>query len=256
MTNSQADRRILLLRASQVVAHELRGMILRGELAHTDKLPTEVELAEQLGISRHHLREALRLLEQDGLVRIMRGHSGGIALSMPEPATLERTLEGILARQGTSLADLVAARAVVEPAVAQYAAVHATAEDLAMLEAVCDRRDEGGESIPENNRAFHLGVATAAHNQTLYLIVRSMSAIVSTLDSISTREDYHVAGAKTHRFILAAIRAGDGEKSKELMRKHILGFADRLTAFEVPPDQQTIAGVMRLAASIRNGRAP
>src|SRR5437868_4409242 len=82
--------RIQLARASQVVAAELRSMILLGELDTSDRLPPEAEFAEQLGISRHHLREALRLLEQDGLVQVKRGHTGGIFLKQPNADVLSR----------------------------------------------------------------------------------------------------------------------------------------------------------------------
>src|SRR5438309_429977 len=123
--------RIRIPRPSQVVAARLRTMILRGELdGDENRLPPEAEFAEQLGISRHHLREALRMLEQDGLVRIRRGHGGGISPAVPDPEVLARTFEGILARQGTLLDDLMAARLIIEPAAAQLAARNATDAEL------------------------------------------------------------------------------------------------------------------------------
>ncbi len=96
-------------RASETLAAELREMILLGELDGDSRLPPEPVFAEQLGVSRHHLREALRLLEQDGLVRVRPGRNGGILLTAPTVDVLTRTFATILARNQTSIADLMTA---------------------------------------------------------------------------------------------------------------------------------------------------
>src|SRR5258708_7819114 len=95
--NRNRDR-IELERGSQVVARRLRAKILYGQLATEQRLPPEPEYAEQLGVSRNVLREALRLLEQEGLVEIRRGHTGGIFLTKPDVDVLVRLLKVILAR--------------------------------------------------------------------------------------------------------------------------------------------------------------
>jgi GntR family transcriptional repressor for pyruvate dehydrogenase complex len=247
MTELNGSSRIHLARASQVVAAELRSMILFGDFDHGGRMPSEAEFAEKLGISRHHLREALRLLEQDGLVEIKRGHAGGIFLTMPSADVLARSFEGILARQGATLADFMAARAVVEPAAAEMAADKATGEDLAELREICARRERAVEGIPENNAAFHLGVARAAHNRTMFLIIRSLATLVYSVDTTSALPEMHREAEVAHQAILRALTERDAAKARARMRRHITGFEQRLRESGIDPDTTTIVDTLRLA---------
>lgn len=85
-------------RSSGLLADELRNMILFGALDGRTRLPPEPDLAGHLRVSRHQLREALRLLEQDGLVKVRAGRNGGIFLTVPTVDVLTRSFAGILAR--------------------------------------------------------------------------------------------------------------------------------------------------------------
>src|ERR687894_331668 len=142
-------KRRLVQRASRVVADELREMILYGPWRDHTKLPPAPELAAQLGISRHHLREALRLLEQDGLVEVRPGQTGGIFRTAPSAVLLSRMFEGLLASRGASLADLMLARQVIEPASARLAALHATNTELAELEMLIVEQEKSERYLPE-----------------------------------------------------------------------------------------------------------
>lgn len=248
--------RIQRQRTSQVLAGELRNMILFGELDGRGNLPPESEFAEQLGVSRHHLREALRLLEQDGLVKVKPGRNGGIFLTVPTVEVLMRTFAGILARSETSLADVMAARLVLEPAAAALAAVNATEEELSALNALVESQEhELGDTGTVNSR-FHVALTSAAHNRTLVLVMQAMEGLIQTLDlhagtagrqADSTDAQLQSGSLRAHQRILEAVRERDGEKAADLVRRHLLGFEEALRARGVDVERQTVAHLLQAA---------
>ncbi|MBI5947262.1 MAG: FadR family transcriptional regulator [Chloroflexi bacterium] len=242
---------IEIKRASQVVAGELRRMILYGSLAGVERLPPEPELAQQLGISHHHLREALRLLEQDGLLEVRRGHSGGIYLRSPDADVLARTFEGILARNRTPLADLMVARSVIEPACARLAAENASEAELDFLDSTIEQQAESELYIPELNAQFHVGVATAAHCQTLLLLMRSIERLVRDLDTTVDDPQLVVEQGRAHRAIVRELRKRDGQRAEYVMGRHLSGFEDRLRADGFDLSQRTVADALMRADSIQ-----
>jgi DNA-binding FadR family transcriptional regulator len=254
-------RRIELARASQVVAAELRERILFGELGRRDRLPPAAEFAQELGISYHHLREALRLLEQDGLIQVRGGHYGGIFLTLPDADVLARTFEGILARKGTLLADVIAARRIVEPAAAELAARHATEDDLAALDAILARHGTNEDLVAGQgalNSEFHLAVVDASHNKTLILLMRSIARLVEAADragarmttvEITSRPELRDRTARAHRSIVKAVRERDVERVGALMRRHLGDYEQWFRMTGLDPAHHTVADILRLAAT-------
>ncbi|HNI35288.1 MAG TPA: GntR family transcriptional regulator, partial [Microthrixaceae bacterium] len=98
-----------------VLAVELRDRILNGELAEGERLPVEDDLVEQFGVARSTLREALRVLESQGLITIRRGRGGGPVVTHPDLAPISMALAVSLQLQGTTVADLDEARRLIEP---------------------------------------------------------------------------------------------------------------------------------------------
>lgn len=213
-------------RVSQIVAAELRARILRGEYDNAAGVPPEPEFAQQLGVSRYHLREALRLLEQDGLVDVRPGRNGGIFLTVPQDDALSRTFAGILSRKATTLADLFMARLVIEPSAAEIAATAATNEDFANLHGWLDKQEATTRYEPELNSQFHIAVTAAAHNDTLLLMMRSVESLIRGLDRAaggSLALDA-VEPHRAHRAIVRALEARDGSRARDALRLHLLGF--------------------------------
>jgi DNA-binding FadR family transcriptional regulator len=253
------SRRIELARASQVVAAELRERILFGELGRRERLPPAAEFAQELGISYHHLREALRLLEQDGLIQVRGGHYGGIFLTLPDADVLARTFEGILARKGALLADVIAARRIVEPAAAELAAQHATEDDLAALDAILARQEANEGSVAEIaiNPEFHLALVDASHNKTLILLMRSIARLVEAADragasmttgEIRSRPELRGRSLRSHRSIIKAVRNRDVERVGVLMRRHLDDYEQWFKIMGLDPARDTVADILRLAA--------
>lgn len=218
---------IAVLRPSQVVAAELRQRILSGEWNESTPLPAASVLAQRLGISRHHLREALRLLEHDGLIRIERGPTGGVSLAIPDEDAVTRILEGILARYGTPLTAMNETRSVLDAAVVSLAAERASDEDLAALEAIVER-EQASDWWKAPCTEFHMAVARATHNQSLYVVVKAAwligagtgAQISDRLDQVRKKPAVGKAATQAHRDVLQALTARDSTKASAIMRQH------------------------------------
>src|SRR5208282_3407440 len=106
----------------QRVADELRALIVSGELADGASLGREPDLVERFGVSRPSLREALRILEAEGLITVVRGVLGGVIVHEPAERMTARTAALLLTARNVSLADVFEARALLEPVAARVAA--------------------------------------------------------------------------------------------------------------------------------------
>ena len=122
-----------------VVADRIRRRIVSGELAEGQRLPPEEELTAQFGVARTTLREALRVLESQGLIEIRRGRGGGPTVTHPDLGPVSTALATSLQLQGTTLGDLDAARRLIETEVAGRLAAEHTDRDLAALQAAIDQ---------------------------------------------------------------------------------------------------------------------
>ena len=97
-------------KTAELVAHDLRKRIVRGELREGESLPAEATLTEQFGVSRPTLREAFRVLETEQLITVRRGARGGAAVHAPSAAMVARYASFFLEHDGASLADVLEAR--------------------------------------------------------------------------------------------------------------------------------------------------
>jgi len=103
----------------QQIADELRGLIVSGELCEGDSLGHEPDLVERFGVSRPSLREALRILEAEGLVTVVRGVRGGVVVHQPDERMTARTAALVLQSRNVSLSDVFEARGLLEPVAAR-----------------------------------------------------------------------------------------------------------------------------------------
>jgi DNA-binding FadR family transcriptional regulator len=122
MPESLADEDATPPKAASLVAAQIRKQIVMGELAEGDALPSEAEMIKLLGVSRPTLRQAFRILETEHLITVQRGSRGGGTVFRPSPRLGSRYLSDLLRYRSTTLADVLAARLMIEPAaVAQLA---------------------------------------------------------------------------------------------------------------------------------------
>ncbi|MGB8403230.1 MAG: FCD domain-containing protein [Mycobacterium sp.] len=122
-------------KTAELIADQLRSRIVRGVLKKGDALPTEIELVKQFGVSRPTLREAFRILESESLIAVRRGSRGGILVTSPETSVAARDFGLLLQMSSTTLADVYDARKAFEPAAVEMLTKHATADDVAALQA-------------------------------------------------------------------------------------------------------------------------
>jgi DNA-binding FadR family transcriptional regulator len=230
-----ATARLDIPPAYEVVVDRLRRTILLSVYGPGDKFPPERLHAEQLGVSRVTLREAIRVLEGEGLVEARRGATGGVIVldrRVSADALRRRLRESLAELEG--IADF---RLANERSAAQRAATRITAEQLDGLEAsISAMRDcESVAKFRAADSSFHVGIAEAADCALLRRAVEDARIELFTyLDAL----DYELALPTTisaHRRILDALRAGDPKRAGRAMERHLVTtWAEVLAAIQEP----------------------
>lgn len=205
----------------QAIVDHLRREIALGRISPGDKLPAERRLAEQLGVARETLRQALRVLEGAGELTIQRGASGGAFVRAPEadPTARAKALRG----RRDEILQLVQFRDIVESAAAKLAAGSVTDALLERLDEAISAMDEA-TTLAESRRAdtlFHLAIAEGSGNE---LLVRSIEdARVRMFEPVDALAVNFVKSSSiaAHRALRDAIAAGDGGKAEYEMREHL-----------------------------------
>jgi GntR family transcriptional repressor for pyruvate dehydrogenase complex len=209
-----------------------------GSLKHGAKLPGEIELARQLGVSRPVVREAIAYLKAEGIVESR--HGSGLFVNRQE--TLKLRLGEIDASEKAIL-EFLELRRGLEVEATQLAALRRTAQDLERMEAAIaalNVADEAGEESAQHDLAFHLAIADAARNPQFRRVLQFVSKPL--LASIQEMRAKDRGAAKRigkrradHDRILERIRAQDVAGAGEAMRRHIDDAYDRYAAM-APPD--------------------
>ena len=130
---------IAVARASSSIADQVRSAIVGGKLREGERLPPERELAEQFGVSRVTVRDALRALEAMGLVEVRVGARGGAFVTAPTGSHIGQTMSDMLMMSAVSPENIVEARLIVELGTVTLACARATDDDLAALRELADR---------------------------------------------------------------------------------------------------------------------
>jgi DNA-binding FadR family transcriptional regulator len=221
-------------RASSDVIVQIRRAILSGQYRPGDRLPTEREMAQQFGVSRVTVRDALRALEANGLIRVKVGGQGGPYVSEPDISLLSDSIGTHLHLRGTTFEELAEARQALETTAAHLAALRATDEDLAALKDAI----QGPMQPPPGEAAttsldFHTALVIAAHNQALLAMFRATRALIQqAFDTLHAQQpDMAIAARMTHGQLYEAIAAHDAERAAALMRTHLEEFAARAARF-------------------------
>ncbi|UGS39082.1 FadR/GntR family transcriptional regulator [Capillimicrobium parvum] len=204
--------------AHEVCADRLERAIHSGMFVTGERLPSERDLAAQLGVSRVTLREALARLEGSGHLVRTRGAQGGAVVAAPDEAMLRARL---LARLD-ELADLSQFRAVIEGGAARLAAERAGPAEHAALRAALDALPEDDpRAFRRADTAFHLAVAHAAGNAVL---LRAVADARERMFSLSDALPWHVVLETTragHLAVVEAIEARDGDGARAAMEAHV-----------------------------------
>lgn len=207
---------------SAAVARELLTYLLSGSLEEGDRIPSERELAEQLGVGRSAIRDALKPLALLGLVEVRQG--SGTYLKARESDLLPRVIEWGLLLGEKSTSDLVEARRTIELALASLAATRRDEADLALLRQHLEtmRTATDTETFATADTEFHLQLAHAARNAVLSGILNSIRSLLGVwiVRSVQMTGDFQPV-YRCHVDILAALEKADPVAAEVAMEKHM-----------------------------------
>ena len=208
-----------------LVAQRIVRDIARNRLSAGDLLPPERVMLEKYGTGRGTLREALRLLEFQGVIALKPGPGGGPVLMSPSASSLAGTLMLLMQLNRAPYRVIVEVRNAIEPMTSELAAQNMTAEQLADLQqTVTDMRSSltEGEAFLEANKRFHDVIAWSSGNVLFAYLVDSLLGI---LDGTAIGIEYPMhrrsAILKAHEGIYAALAARDPEAAHKQMQAHI-----------------------------------
>jgi GntR family transcriptional regulator, transcriptional repressor for pyruvate dehydrogenase complex len=215
-------------RVSEAIVRRITEQITDGRLAAGHKLPAEREMARRFKTSRVSVREAYRSLEDVGLLHIRRGADGGAFILKVDHEPVLRSLSLVLGLGKTPHRQLTEARMLLEPPIAQLAALRARKEDIARLErALLVEEEEAkrrtGPFRPTDSR-FHRTIADCARNLPLIVLMNALADLTANVASAlnaSTRAKHRLKNCQFHRKIFEAIRERDGDAAYTIMAQHV-----------------------------------
>jgi DNA-binding FadR family transcriptional regulator len=215
----------------QQVADELRRLIIAGELDEGDSLGHEPDLIQRFGVSRPSLREALRILETEGLITVVRGVQGGVVVHRPDRRQAARTAALILQTRNVPLADVFEARTILEPiAVRMVAEARNRGASARRLRALIAKEIESIDDAEEFGRAnarFHEELVSMGGNQTLGIMAEMLDEVVARAITVLAQEGAAESkatrqrGVRSQERLVELIEAGDAEGAEEHWRKHM-----------------------------------
>ena len=199
-----------------------KRLIADGSLSPGDRLPPERELAEMVGVSRSSLRQALKILENMGILSQRVG--SGTRLNPAAASILAEPLQFLILLDGITARELMEARLIVEPELAARAAARATAADRGALKNAIRTMEESiadPEKFVAGDLEFHQAIFRAAGNRvctTLFTVVHQSLEELIRFTSVLVEPEHTI---HLHRRILAAIRKQDPEAARLQMREHL-----------------------------------
>jgi GntR family transcriptional repressor for pyruvate dehydrogenase complex len=227
LTTPASNRRVPKI--SEIVASELRQKILRGEVAEGESLSPEAVLVEEYNVSRPSLREAMRLLEAQGLVAIRRGSHRGPIAAMPDIKQVVDIFTMHLQLRKATLADIYQFRMIFEPVAAKMAAEMASAHDIAVLKSLLDEEKTAIASGPDFTEIawrFHTEIVRMSGNIPMTLLAETLekvsarhaSAMVTGWDD---QEEQRSRAYRAHRRMVGLLERREADKAEQFWAKHM-----------------------------------
>jgi DNA-binding FadR family transcriptional regulator len=218
-----------------MVADGLRERILSGELGDGDMLPKQDDLLAEFRVSPPSIREALRILETEGLITVQRGNVGGAIVHRPQAGKAAYMLGLVLQSRAVNLGDVQTALTHLEPACAAACATRPDRETtiLPRLKENIDRSEaalDDASAYIGLARQFHVELVAGCGNETMSLIIGALESLWSAhVDRLARRPAQHgsfgdravrVATLKDHERLYRAIAKGDAAGAERIAREH------------------------------------
>ncbi|MCE5317128.1 MAG: FCD domain-containing protein [Parachlamydia sp.] len=222
-------------RASDYIQDRIRKSILDGILVSGDRLPTEKEMAQKFGVSVVTLREALRGLENLGLIKKKKGQKGGIFVSAIDNDAIKVSIGCFLSFTELSAEQLYEVRKIIEPAMIKFSIRNISPDQIRILEEnvsfVEEKHKNMGDSLSEQdffdidmrNNEFHRLIAKSTRNPILYLTVDYIMDFIPECETKYLMLDvkFSLLNTKEHRDILEAIKRHDEKQCRISMTHHL-----------------------------------
>ncbi len=234
-TSSALISPVVVPKASDVLASRLRDLIISGHFAPGDFLPSERELVTESKLSRTSVRDALRVLESDGLISTKVGRAGGSMVTLPGRASVARSVELFVRTHGVRLDSLLECRVAVEPTLARLTARHRTKPQLDEMSALHERFAASVDDVSAYKRLnleWHLAVARSSGNEPLMALMEAISMPIRDAQDYQhvTTPELRAQAVKAHSVILKAIRDKDEDAAFKRMERHVSAYRDVATA--------------------------
>ena len=234
--------RIRQPRVAEIVASRLRDDILSGRLKEGDVLPSQEALFSEFGVSPPAVREAIHILESDGLVSVRRGNVGGSVVHQPSAERTAHMIGMVLQWRAATQADVSEALVHLEPICAGMCAAREDrmTQVVPYLEAEIEQQTEQFEDAAQyvpNARRFHEAIVSRCGNEAMILLIGSLELIWSTHESSVWSDDGHMArktmraALRDHLQLLEAIRAGNRARAIRIAQDHLIVARGNTLAF-------------------------
>jgi DNA-binding FadR family transcriptional regulator len=223
-------------RLAEMVADSLRAQIVSGRLQDGAMLPRQEDLLQEFRVSRPSLREALRILEAEGLITVHRGNRGGATVHVPRAANAAYSVGLVLQSRGVQMDDVRDALKSIEPVCAGLCAQRPdrfenVLPELNRLHEVTLAAVDDPMEFTTSSRRFHEAVVDLCGNETLKLVIGALESLWTSREEAWAREadvaggfpDAHrrLTGIKSHARILKYIEDGDVDRVQRQARLHL-----------------------------------
>jgi len=229
-------------RAFERISDQVRELIYTGVFKTGDKLPPERELANQFKTGRMVVREALRILEQSGLIYIKYGNDGGAIVKDPDSAAITRSFSDMVRVGNVSLRELTDARIGIENIILEFAIKNIKDEDLDVIEMnIADTEQEiiEGSRATEGNLDFHMLLAKLSKNLLFEMMIEAILNVAkSFLLLMKPDVKYSRKVLNSHKQIYKAIKDKNLQMAKKKMEEHLLDINRKLS--EVEKQRKTV----------------
>ena len=211
----------------QEIADQIQKLFDQGRLRRGDQLPPERRLAEIFKTSRHSVREAIRTLEQKGLIQSRVGL--GTYVVNDNHSLVVDYLSRALIEDRYALPEIFQFRHMIEPKIAALAADKAGQDDIRLLGDLLRRQQEASDDIEvfiDLDQSFHLGLAKAAHNGILLKVVERLNDILMRSRVALSQDENRLRFAlEAHTKIFSAVKLGDPTRAALAMEEHLVSVA-------------------------------
>jgi len=222
-------------RVFQDVVEQIQDAILNGKLTPGTKLPPERELKDMFTTSRGTLREALRVLEQKGLIEIKLGVSGGAIVKRIDAEPIVESLALLIRSGGVSLEHLAEFRIKIEGSLVELAATRATKEDIKELESIYQQakayfEKNDWENFLKTDEKMHTYIGTMTRNPVFQFVQKSIHDNIHQYykEYLPMNKERTLENLKDFEKIIAAMKVNDAKTASEIIMDHVNRFNKKM----------------------------